>query len=103
MSNLIVLFNLHADADPEAYEQWAKSTDLPVVRELASVSRFDVYRSQSLFGSAEPAPYQYVEVIDIDDLQRFGDEVSGETMRQVAAEFQGFADKPVFILAEKFS
>ena len=68
MSTLIVLFNLRADAAEAAYENWADTTDLPVVRGLRSVNSFEVYRSQSLFGSEEAAPYQYVEAIEIADL-----------------------------------
>ena len=103
MSTLIVLFNLRSDADANAYENWAKTTDLPVVRGLSSVGSFEVYRSVSLFGSDDAAPYQYVEVIEIADLNKFGEEVSTETMAKVPGEFQTFADNPVFMLTNKFS
>ena len=103
MNTLIVLFRLHPGADVAAYEAWAKNTDLPVVRQLPSVSRFEVYRSRGLFGSGEPAPYEYVEVIDISDLEGFGRDVVTDTMRKVAAEFRDFADNPVFILSDRIS
>ncbi len=103
MSTLIVLFNLKTDADQAAYENWAKTTDLPTVRGLSSVDSFEVYRSVSLFGSEDAAPYQYVEVIDVSDLAKFGEEVSTETMGKVAGEFQTFADNPIFMLTDKFS
>ena len=103
MSTLIVLFNLKNEAKTEDYEAWAQSTDLPVVRGLSSVDSFEVYRSQGLFGSDAAAPYQYVEVIEINDLDTFGGEVSSETMQRVASEFQGFADNPVFMLTNRFS
>jgi len=102
MNTLIVLFNLKKDADSGAYEAWAKATDLPVVRGLSSVDSFEVYRSQGLFGGGE-APYEYVEMIDINDVDQFGTEVGSATMAKVASEFQGFADNPVFILTSKFS
>jgi hypothetical protein len=103
MSTLIVLFNLRSDADADAYEKWAKTTDLPIVRGLSSVDSFEVYRSVSLFGSDDAAPYQYVEVIEIADLNKFGAEVSTDTMAKVAGEFQTFADNPIFMLTNKFS
>jgi len=102
MNTLIVLFNLKKDADSGAYEAWAKATDLPIVRGLSSVDSFEVYRSQGLFGGGE-APYEYVEMIDINDVDQFGTEVGSATMTKVAGEFQGFADNPVFILTSKFS
>ncbi|MCC5795456.1 MAG: hypothetical protein JJT85_12105 [Chromatiales bacterium] len=100
MKALIVLFNLKPGASRSTYEAWAHATDLPVVRALPSVQSFDLYRTVGLFGSSEPAPYEYVEVIRIGDLDQFGKDVSSETMRKVASEFQGFADKPLFMLAD---
>lgn len=98
MSKLVVLFNLKAGADRAAYEEWARTTDLPIVRELPSVDSFDVQVVSGLFGSDAPAPYEYVEVIEINSLEQFGADVSTETMGKVAGEFQGFADNPVFML-----
>lgn len=103
MSTLIVLFNLKNHDETEAYEAWAKATDLPVVRGLKSVDSFEVYRSQGLLGSDAAAPYQYVEVIEIADLETFGNEVATDTMTRVASEFQAFADNPVFMLTDRFS
>ena len=98
MSKLIVLFNLGSDADRVAYEEWARQTDLPTVRGLPSVDSFDVLAVSGLFGSDASAPYEYVEIIDINSLEQFGDDVSTETMGKVASEFQSFADNPIFML-----
>lgn len=100
MKALIVLFRLKPGADRTAYETWARQTDLPIVRNLSSVASFDLYRIQGLFGSGEAAPYEYVEVIRIADLDRFGGEVGSATMQKVAGEFRAFADNPLFMLAE---
>lgn len=98
MSKLVVLFNLRSDADRAAYENWAQTTDLPIVRQLPSVDSFNVQVVAGLFGSDAPAPYEYVEIIDINSLEQFGADVSTEKMGRVAGEFQGFADNPVFML-----
>ncbi len=45
MTQLIVLFNLKDGVEPSAYEAWAKSTDLPIVRGLASIKSFSIYRA----------------------------------------------------------
>ena len=100
MTNLVVLFNLKEGVDPAEYEAWAQSTDLPIVRGLASIEGFSIYRTTGLLGSDENPPYQYVEFIDIGDMARFGEEVAAETMQRVAAEFQERADNPLFISAE---
>lgn len=100
MPQIIVLFNLKSDADRDAYEQWAKTTDLPTVRGLGAVDGFDVLRTQNMLGGDAAPPYQYVEVIRINDMVRFREEVGTETMQKVAAEFRGFADSPQFIVCE---
>jgi hypothetical protein len=98
---IIVLFNLKRGADAGAYEQWARTTDIPGVRALPSVTHFRVYRTAGLFGSDAPAPYQYAEIIDITGLDPFVADASTEAVQKMAAEFQQFADNPQFILTEE--
>lgn len=100
MPHIVVLFNLKPDADPQAYEKWARETDLPTVRKLSSVAGFDALKAVSMLGNKDTPPYQYIEVIKVDDMALFGDEVSTETMRTVASEFRKFADAPQFIVCE---
>ena len=97
---IVVLFNLKADAAPDAYENWAKSTDLPTVNALGSVNHFSVLRTTGLLGSDEPAPYQYVELLEVANMDRLGEDVATDALRRVAAEFREFADNPRFMLTE---
>ncbi len=103
MTTIIVLFNLKPGTDVAAYEAWARSTDLPIVNGLQSVDEFHVQRATGLLGSDSPPPYQYVEVIVVNDMGKFGEEVATETMAKVAGEFQAFADAPQFILTESLA
>jgi hypothetical protein len=99
MTKIVVLFNLLSDTDVEAYESWAKETDLPTVNGLDSVDKFEVLKVSGTFdGSA--SPYQYVEIIDVPDMEAFGADVGSETVQKVAAEFQKFADNPIFMLTD---
>ena len=100
MTTLIVLFRLQSGSDVQAYEDWARQTDLPIVRDLPSVDAFRVYRVGGLFGTDAQAPYDYVEMIDVSDMAQFGEDVATDTMARVAAEFRQFADNPVFMLTE---
>jgi len=100
---IIVLFNLKPDTDVATYEEWARTRDLPAVRALVSVSDFQVYRATGLLGSDGKPPYQYIEIIDVDDMEGFGRDVASEAIQKGAAEFQGFADAPAFILTEALS
>ena len=100
MTRIVVLFNLKEDASESDYQAWARSTDLPTVRSLESVDGFTVHRATGLLGSETAPPFQYVEIIDVNDMGVFGNEVGTDTMREVAGQFQAFADSPVFILTE---
>lgn len=89
---LIALFNLKPGVSIADYEAWAKATDLPIVNALPSVDAFTVFRTTGQLGSDSPAPYQYIEIIDVADMDQFGQDVSTEAMQKVAAAFQGMAD-----------
>ena len=97
-ATLIVLFNLKQGKSPEAYERWAVTTDIKTVKGLGSVGDFKLYKAQGLLMSEDPSPYQYVEMIHVDDMDAFGQDIATDTMKKVAAEFQDFADSPMFIL-----
>lgn len=99
MATLIVLFNLKDAAQRAAYEAWAQATDLPTAGSLPSVDRFDLYRCAGLL-TGGASPYQYVEVLQINDMGQLGRDVGSEAMQKVAAQFQAFADNPTFILSE---
>ncbi len=103
MPSLVVLFNLKNAAAAAAYEQWAQNTDVPTVKKLGSVDDFKVYRMGNILGTDTPSPYQYCEVIEVNNLDGLFADIGTKTMQQVAAEFQAFADNPLFILAEQFA
>jgi hypothetical protein len=96
---IFVLFNLKPGVDKADYLAWAKSTDLPIVRGLASVSSFEVFAVSGMLGSDGSAPYQFIEVVDIADMDQFGLDITQEVMRRVAAEFQAIA-VPQFLLSQ---
>lgn len=100
---LIVLFRLKPGTDRSRYEAWARTTDLPIVRALPSVGSFEIFRTTGLLGSDAAPPYDYVEIIEIGDMPRFGSDVASDTMRRVAGEFREFAADPVFMLTDRIS
>ena len=100
MTMIVVLFNLKSGVNASDYEEWARTTDLPNVNRLPSVAQFSVLRTTGLLGSDAPAPFQYVELLEVNDMAQLGGDVSSETMQKVAAEFQQFADNPQFMLTE---
>jgi REDY-like protein HapK len=99
VGTIIVLFNLKPGVDRAAYERWARDTDLPIVNGLESVDGFEVLRTAGLL-SGGAAPYQYVEIIRVNDMQAFGRDLASDDIQRVAAEYRDFADAPLFIASE---
>lgn len=98
---IIVLFDLKPGVDPADYEEWARTRDVRNVRALGSVTGFSVHRATGLFGSDDPPPVQYVEIIDVPDLEAFTADVTTEAFQALAAPFGDYADNPRFILTEE--
>ena len=97
MTRIFVLFNLKPGVEKATYEAWARATDIPIVRKLPSIASFNVFETTGLFGSDAKPPYEYIEVVDVKDMEQFGTDVAQEIMQRVASEFQGLAD-PVFLI-----
>ena len=94
---IIVLFNLRPEVSATDYEAWARTTDIPVVNDLPSIEAFSVHKATGVLGSDATPPYEYVEIVDVADMDGFGQDVSTETMKKIAAEFQALADNPIFV------
>ncbi len=99
MTRIIVLVNLKPGKSRADYEAWATSTDLPTVNALGSIDGFDLFEATGLLGGGKP-PYDYVEVIDVNDMEAFGRDAATAEMARIAGEFQAWAD-PVFILTRR--
>ena len=99
---ILVLFNLKDGVSRDDYENWAKTKDIPGVNGLGSVDVFEVFRTEGMRFSDDAAPYEYFEILDINDMEKFGAEVSSEAMTAHATEFQTeFAKDIAFIQTSK--
>lgn len=100
MTKMIVLFSLKATTNKADYEAWARAIDLPTARRLQSIDSVEILRCTTLLGSSSAPPYQYIEIIDINSLDAFGNEVSASMMKKIADEFREFVEAPQFIVTE---
>lgn len=99
MTHIIVLVKLKPGKSAEDYERWAVTTDLPAVNALKSVDSFTLLQSTGQLGSDARPPYDYIEIIDVADMDLFAREVTTSTMTRIAGEFQEWAE-PTFILTQ---
>ena len=103
MSKVIVLFNLKSEAQISEYEAWAKQTDIPSINALKSVENFSIHKATGLLGSEERSPYDYIEIIDVANMDDFSQEITTDTIQAIAKQFANFAENPKFILIEELS
>lgn len=97
---IIGLFSLRPGTDREAFEEWSRGRDLPGLRALVSVKDFAVLRATGvLFGDDMP-PYEYIEVLDITDVNEFLADVKGDAAGALAREMSAFTDKVTFLTTE---
>lgn len=100
MAHVMVLFNLKPGVDQAAYEEWARTRDLPTVNGLSSVDSFRVFTASGLLGGGD-SPYAYVEIIDVNSMDGLMQDIGSEAMQQIAAEFGEFSDNPLFIVTDE--
>ncbi len=97
---VIAVFNLKPGISPDEYLAFARELDLPMVNALPSIDSFRVFRSTGQLFSEDAPPFQYIEIIDINDMDQFGQDASTEAMQAIAAKFQAMADV-TFIATEE--
>ncbi len=100
---IIVLFNLKPGVTAADYEEWARTRDIPGVRSLPSIDDFKIFRTTGLLGqAATKAPYDYVEIIDVADMDGFWKDIATPNSQAVAAEFREWlGSEPAFMTTEE--
>ena len=102
MSAVVVSYRLKPGVTPADFERWVREVDQPTLRGLARVKAMDTFRiERPLFGEGDPS-VRYVELFHIPDLAGFlAEDLPGAAMQAVLAQFEGFAEAPEFLVAEK--
>lgn len=99
---LIATFTLKPGVSAQAYENWARTVDMPTVRALPSIAGFRVFRCTGRFGSEGSPPFGYVELIEVSDMDRFLADIAEPAMQEVAAAF-GEMVEVSFLTAEEIA
>ena len=92
MPTMIVLVNLKEGVSPEDYERWILESYAPAAKSLPSVEDWRDYRVSGLLGSDVAPPYQYVVTLEINDLERLGQDMASEEMQRLFPELHRYAE-----------
>jgi len=89
---MFVLVNLKEGVTPEEYERWLADRYVPAILGLASVHE---WRGHRVVGPGEPdgePPYRYVVAVEIDNLERLGEDMESEQVRVLLGELGRYAE-----------
>jgi hypothetical protein len=90
-TRIVAYFNLKPGIAVSDYEDWAAKVDLPTVNALPSIENFEVLRTTAKLGGGNP-DYQYIEILDINDMEQFRSDVATEQMQSIASAFRQMVD-----------
>jgi REDY-like protein HapK len=95
------LNTLRPDVEPADYEAWIQRVDYPIARKQQSIQSYVVTRLEgTLSGEGEP-PYQYLEVIEITDLDAYRSGMEGNAeFEQLLAEWATYVGESVAVHGE---
>jgi hypothetical protein len=95
------LNTLRDGVDPAGYEEWIRRVDYPVARRQESIQRYDVTRLEGMVGGEGAPPYQYLEVIDITDIDAYRSGMDGNPeFEQLLADWSKFVGESIAVYGE---
>lgn len=95
------LNTLREGADPAEYEDWIRRVDYPVARRQESIRRYEVTRLEGLVSGEGKPPYQYLEVIDISDINAYRSGMDGNPeFEQLLADWSRYVGESVAVYGE---
>jgi len=101
MAQRVFFLNTLKDGvEPAQYESWIRRVDYPVARAQPSIKSYVVTRLAGLLtGEGEP-PYQYLEVIEITDLEAYREGLHTAEMEQLLQEWSTYVGESVAVHGE---
>jgi hypothetical protein len=105
---ILGFLTLREEVRSEDYETWLREIDYPVATSLPSTRDMKVFRidavgklPSALTAPKEDAPCQYVEVIEVTNLDQLAVDVRTPAMREIFRGFQGFVETSLFAAVER--
>lgn len=91
------LNRLRPDADPAEYEAWIRRVDYPIARAQGAILAYSVTRIAGTLSGEGVSPYDYLEVIDITDLDAYRALGAKPEFQQLLAEWSQFVAEAVMV------
>jgi len=91
------LNRLRDSVDPQEYEDWIRRVDYPIVRAQGAIESYTVTRIEGTLSGEGESPYDYLEVIEITDLESYRALGALSEFRQLLQEWSHYVAEAVMI------
>ena len=91
------LNRLHEGADPDEYEAWIRRVDYPIARAQGAIQRYTVTRIDGTLSGEGESPYDYLEVLEITDLEAYRALGDLPEFKQLLQEWSQYVAEAVMI------
>ncbi len=101
MPKVFAFYSLKPGVSKEDFEEWSRDVDQKTMIQQPGVRRFEVYRVNGAI--AGDASFDFVEDIDVDDLDEWRSMTEREEVQPLIAPFEEMvqADQMVMVFADK--
>src|SRR5688572_19418086 len=101
MPVVFFLNRLRDGVAPERYEQWVRNVDYPTARRLKTITSYVVNRLDATL-DGDPAPYHYIERVEVTDLAAYRHELeTAENMADFARQWSSYIGESIAVSGEE--
>ena len=84
------------------YERWVREVDYPTARSLRTIRSYVVARTPATL-EGQPSPYDYVERVEITDVDDYRAELADPSMADFSGQWSGYVGESVAVVGEEIS
>ena len=99
-SRVFFLHRLREGVDADEYESWIRRVDYPVARAQGAITSYTVTRIEGTLAGSGESPYDYLEVIEITDLESYRALGSLPEFEQLLKDWSQYVAEAVMIHGE---
>jgi hypothetical protein len=93
MASVFWFSKLKPGAQAEAYERWVQTTDYRLAQDLECVVHYRVHRIAGPVEAGGDSPYDYIEVLEVTDIDDYRDALKNHpAIQQIIAEIGQFIE-----------
>ena len=82
------------------YERWVREVDYPTARSLRTIRSYVVARTPATL-EGQPSPYDYVERVEITDVDDYRAELADPSMADFSRQWSGYVGESVAVFGEE--